>query len=252
MENTTNQIKDLKTQIDEAKKQIKDREDELTLAEEALKEAEFHEILRKIENKLVPLYQKEKENENQIISSMNNLFKKTALAVKKTNLMYKDLNKLKKEIKNIESQIIQNGQENGFSVRDAIELKRVQVSQGFKLIKQIKGASSLVKQVNIAKGIPAGVYQGLLEDDFGRLPVYAQNIYDAVKRAGAPSMRARVDDLIRISKIPEPRIILARQLVVKFLDKLHKNNLIEYSLSEDTYTISKVVKPPQLKGRVEL
>lgn len=243
MENTTSKIKDLKTQIEETKEQIKIKEEELNRTEEALKEAEFQKILKKIENRLVPLYQKEKESKNQINSFMNKLFNRTARAVEKTNLMYKGLSELEKEIKNIESQIIQKSQENGFSVRDAIELKRVQIAQDFKDIKQIKGSSALVKQVNIARGIPAGVYQGLLEEDFGRLPIYAQNIYDAVKKAGAPSMRAQVDDLIRISKIPEPRIILAREMVVKFLDKLKENNLIEYSLSGDTYIITKVVKP---------
>jgi len=250
MEDTTNKISDLMTQIETATKQIKTKEEELTQAaealkeaEEALKEAEFLEILKKVENKLVSFYQKERENENLISSSMNDLFKRTAQVVKKINLMYKDLSKLKKEIKNTESQIIQNGQQNGFAVREAIELKKVQAVQDLKVIKQIKGASSLVKQVNMTMGEPGGVYHGLLEEDFGRLPVYAQNIYDAIKKAGARSMRARADDLIRISKIPEPRVILARELVVKFLDKLHENNLIEYSLSGDTYTISKVVKP---------
>ncbi|MCK4244076.1 MAG: hypothetical protein KAX20_00455 [Candidatus Omnitrophica bacterium] len=237
MENTTNQIKDLKTQIEEAKEQIKLREEELTRTEEALKEAEFLEILKKIEDKLIPLYQKEMEEENQISSTMNKLFKRTVRAVEKTNMMYKDLSVLKKEIKNAESQITQNAQHDGSAVRDAIELKRAQVAQDFKVVKQIKGASYLVKHVNMAISSPAGVYQGLFEEDFGRLPSYAQNIYDAVKKACPKSFRARMDDLIRISRIPEPRIIIAREMVVKFLDKLKENNLIEYSFSGDTFTV---------------
>lgn len=245
MEQTTNKINDLMGQIETSRKQIENKEAELTQAEEALKkaeealkEAEFQDILKIVEDKLVPLFQKERENENQISSSMNDLFKRTAQAVKKINLMYKDLSKLKKVIKNTENQIIQNGQQNGFAVREAMELKKVQAVQDLKVIKQIKGASSLVKQVNMTMGEPGGVYQGLLEGDFGRLPVYAQNIYDAIKKAGVKSLRAQIDDLIRISRLPEPRIILAREMVIKFLDKLKENKVIKYSLSGDTYIIT--------------
>jgi len=238
MENVKNQINDLKTRIEEARKQVISKEEELALAEESLKKEEYQEILKKIENRLGPLYQKESDCENQINSSMNRLFNRTARAVEKINLMFKDLSELKKEIKNKENEIVQNGQQNRFPVRDALELKRVQIAQDSEVIKQIKGASSLVKQVNIVKGVSASVCEGLLEEDFGRLPVFAQNIYDAVKKTGSRSLRVPVDDLIRISKIPEPRIIIARDMVSKFLDNLKENNLIEYSLSGGAYVIA--------------
>jgi hypothetical protein len=245
MENITDQIKDLETQLDEVRQQIKTKGEELSQAEgtlkekeEALKNAEFQEILETVEDKLVPLYQKEKESINQISSSMNKLFKRTARAVEKINLMLKDLSELKKEIKNAENKIAQNAQQDGSGVREAIELNRVKVDQDFEGINQVNGASFLVKQVNMAMGNSGGAYEALLKDDFSYLPDYALNIYDSVKGAGAKSLRTKMEDLIRISKIPEPRIILAREMVLKFLDKLKENNLIEYSLEGDAYLIT--------------
>lgn len=254
MEQRTNETKGLATQIEEARKQIKAKEEELAEAEKAtkeieealieaekiLKEREFHELLKTVEGKLVPLLQKERESENLINSSMNKLFKRAARDVKKINLMLKDLSELKKKIKNEESQIAQNVQQDGSGVKAAIELKRVQFDQDFEVIEKVKGASFLVKQVNIATGVPTGTYSGLLKEEFSHLPVYALNIYDSVKRAGVKSLQAKIDDLIRISRLPEPRIILARDMVVKFLDKLKENSLIEYSLRGDSYTIRDV------------
>ena len=244
MEDTTSRINDLKAQIETTRKKIMTKEEELAQEEEALKkekealkEAGFQETLETIENKLVPLFQKERECENQICSFMNKLFKRTARDVKKINLMFKDLRGFKKEIKNVENQIAQNAQQDGSAVREALELKRIQFDQDFEVIKQVKGASFLVKQVNTAMGNPEDAYEGLLKEEFSHLPVYALNIYDSAKRAGVKSLRARVDDLIRISRLPETKIVLARDMVVKFLDKLKENNLIEYSLSGDTYTI---------------
>lgn len=243
MMDNKNNINDLKTQVEDSQKQVKIKERELTRLEgdlknlgKALKEAEFQEILKRIENELVPLYQKERESENQINSFINKLFERTARTVDKVNLMYKDFDEIKKEIKNAESQIIQSARKDGFAVRESIELKKVQATQDLKVIKQIKGASAIVKQVNIARNIPEGEYEMMFEEDFGNLPIYAQNIYRAIKMSGK-SLRAKIDDLIRLSKIPEPRIILARDMVTKFLDRLKKNKLIEYSLSGDTYII---------------
>lgn len=251
MEQITNETKDLTAQIEEARNQIKAKEEELARAEKAmkdveedlieaeknLKEREFKELLKIIKDKLVPFFQREREIENQINSSMNKLFSKASRDVKKINRMFKDLGEVKKEIKNAESQIIQNGQENGHDVREAIELKRVQFDQDSEVIEQVKGAPFLVKQVNIANGVPASTYEGLLKEEFSHLPVYALNIYDSVKRAGAKFLRAKVEDLIRISRLPEPRIVLARDMVIKFLDKLRENKLIEYNLEGDAYTI---------------
>lgn len=251
MEQTTNETKDFNAQIEEARNQIKAKEKEFARAgqtmkeaEEAVKEAEevlekkeFQELLEKVEDKLVPLLQREKENDNQINSSMNKLFKKASRDVKKINMMFKDLSELKKKIKNAENQIAQNVQQNGSFVREAIELKRVKLDQDFEIINQIKGASFLVKQVNIANGVPIGEYQGLLKEEYSHLPVYAQNIYGAVKHAGGRFLQAKIDDLIRISKLPEPRIVLAREMVLKFLDKLKENKLIVYSSEGDLYKI---------------
>ena len=251
MEQITNETKGLPVHIEEARKLIKGREEELARAEHAVKEAEhavkeaeevlekkeFQELLEIVEDKLVPLLQREKENENQINSSMNKLFKKASRDVKKINRMFKDLSELKKEIKNAEYQIAQNGQQDGSGVREAIELKRVKLDQDFEIINQIKGASFLVKQVNIANGVPIGEYQGLLKEEYSHLPVYAQNIYGAVKQAGGRFLQAKIDDLIRLSRLPEPRIVLAREMVLKFLDKLKENKLIVYSLEGDLYKI---------------
>ena len=245
MEQAINKTKDLRTQIDEIRKQIKTKGEELGQAEEtlketekALKDAEFQETLKTVEDKLVPLYQKEKESINQISSSMNRLFKRTALAVEKINLMLKDLSELKKEIKNAENKIAQNAQHDGSGVRKVIELNRVKVDQDSEVIKQIKGASFLVKQVNMTMDNSGGKYETLLRDDFSYLPDYALNIYDSVKRAGEKSLRTKMENLIRISRIPEPRIVLAREMVLKFLDKLKENKLIEYRLEGDAYIIS--------------
>ncbi len=251
MEQPTNETKNFNAQIEEARNQIKAKGEELVRAEKAmkdveealieaeknLKEKEFQELLKTAENKLVPLFQKEREIENQINSSMNKLFSKASRDVKKINRMFKDLSEVKKEIKNAESQIAQNAQQDGSGLREAIELKRVQFNQDSEVIEQIKGAPFLVKQVNIATGVPASTYEGLLKEEFSHLPVYALNIYDSVKRAGAKSLRAKVDDLIRISRLPEARIVLARDMVTKFLDKLRENKLIEYSSEGDAYTI---------------
>jgi len=253
MEQAVSKMKGLTVQIEEARNRITEREKELARAEESrkvleeslmeaeeeLKKKEFQEILETVENELVPLYQKERESENQINSFMNKLFERTARTVDKVNLMYKDFDEIKKEIKNAENQIIQSARKDGFAVRESIELKKVQATQDLKVIKQIKGAPALVKQVNTARNIPEGEYEMMFEEDFGNLPIYAQNIYRAIKTSGK-SIRAKIDDLIRLSKIPEPRVILARDMVAKFLDRLKKNKLIEYSLSGDTYIIEAI------------
>ncbi|MDI6729813.1 MAG: hypothetical protein QMD44_12950 [Thermodesulfovibrionales bacterium] len=77
----------------------------------------------------------------------------------------------------------------------------------------------------------------LLDEDFGYLPSYAQNIYDEVKRAGSKAVRAREDELIRLAGIPEPRIIKAREVLKKHLDKLEDNNLIQYEKEGDIYIL---------------
>jgi len=75
-----------------------------------------------------------------------------------------------------------------------------------------------------------------------RLPIYAQNIYDEVRRARGKPLKVNDAGLIRVAKIPEPRIIKARDELKKNLEVLRKKELVTCEKEADTYTITERIR----------
>ncbi|MCK4419117.1 hypothetical protein KAV79_04870, partial [Candidatus Aerophobetes bacterium] len=73
-----------------------------------------------------------------------------------------------------------------------------------------------------------------------------QNIYDEIRLSRGGPVNARIDEWIRVARIPEPRIIKAREELKKNLEILRKKGLIEYEEEADALTVSEnMVKKEQ-------
>jgi hypothetical protein len=238
-------IGDVKAQIEAKKKEIDQKEKDLqtqlemgrqSLAEmEAeLKEAQWQEKLERVEKQLVQLYREERKKENEINQAINKVFNKAARDVKKINFIFKDLNELKKNISSIENQLIRSDDTHDLKIKEAIEFKKAEITREIEVTEEVKGGVSLVREVNVALGIQEESDQELFGRIVNRLPVYAQNIYDEVIRAGGKPVKAKEDELIRVAKIPEPRIIKARDELKKNLKVLVEKDLITYEAEGKT------------------
>ncbi len=220
---------DLKTQLEAKKKEIEKME-------KALEEAQWEERLETVESELVSFYRKEREKEDEINGEINRLFNNASKNVEKINLRFKDLKELKKKISNLEKELIQESGDDNSRMRQAVEFKRAEVIREIEITPQIRGGSSLVKAVNIAMGTEEELEGDLLGSGFNGLPIYAQNIYDEIRLSRSKPVNARIDEWIRVARIPEPRIIKAREELKKNLEILRKKGLIEYEEEEDALT----------------
>jgi len=157
--------------------------------------------------------------------------------VEKMNLKFKDLKELKKKISNLEKELIQESGDDNSRMRQAVEFKRAEVIREIEITPQIRGGSSLVKAVNIAMGGEEELEGDWFGSGFNGLPMYAQNIYDEIRLSRGRPVNARIDEWIRVARIPEPRIIKAREELKKNLEILRKKGLIEYEETADALTV---------------
>lgn len=252
MTKVSQRVESLKASLEEKRKEIQDAEmalqaeaekkkKEMEEVETTLKEAQWQEKLERADKELAHFYREERKKEDEINRAINKVFNEAAKDVEKINLTFKDLKELKKKISGIERNLIKEGNQDP-QIRDAIEFKKAEIIREVGVTEQLKGGSPLVREVNIALGIQEESEEDLLGRGFSRLSIYAQNIYDEVKRASGKPVRARVDELIRVARIPEPRIIKARGELKKNLDLLAKKELITYEEEGDTFIITGNIK----------
>lgn len=221
---------DLETKIGTKKKEIEEME-------KALQETQWEERLKKVEKELVPFYGKKRDKEDEINREINKLFNNASKNVEKINLVFKDLKELKKKISNLEKELIRKSGDDNSQMRQAVEFKKAEVIRKIEVTQQIRGGSSLVRAVNIATGREEELEGDLFGSGFNELSIYAQNIYDEIRLSRGRPVNARVDEWIRVARIPEPRIIKARAELKKNLEILKKKGLIEYEEDDDTLTV---------------
>ena len=209
--------------------QIELTQKEIAQLEEALKEAQWQEKLERVEKELVPLYRDEREQENKINRDVNALFKRTYKSVEKLNRSFKELEESRGKRTDIEKGLTRGSQ--GRQMRDAIEFKKAEVIRQVAVTDQQEGGASLIRTVNTELGIRESeeLGRGVI-----RLPIYARNIYEEVRRAGGRPLRVKWDELIRVAAIPEPRIIKAREELEKNLEVLRERGRILYEEEGDT------------------
>ena len=238
-------IRSLTANIEEKKEEIKNTENSLEAQiemkkkerenmEQDLKEAHWQEKLERADKELTPFCREERHKEDKINRIINKAFDNASKIVERINPMFKELEELRKKISDIENQLIQSSGNSDLQIRDAIEFKKAEIIREVEVTEQLKGASSLVRQVNAAMGLQDGSDEDLFGTGFNRLPIYAQNIYDEVKRAGGKPVRAKRDEFIRVARIPDPRIIKAREELNKNLEVLVEKDLITYEQEGET------------------
>lgn len=248
MSKTLEKVESLKAKMEEKKRELEAAESDLKLKieakkkeiekmEKALEEAQWEERLEKVEGELGPFYREEGEKEDKINGEINKLFNNASKNVEKINLMFKDLKQLKKKISNLEKELIQKSGDDNSRMRQAVEFKKAEVIREIEVTPQIRGGSSLVKTVNIAMGREEELEGDLFGSAFNELSIYAQNIYDEIRLSRGRPVNAKVDEWIRVARIPEPRIIKAREELKKNLEILRKKGLIEYEEEEDALTV---------------
>ena len=220
----------LQAQVEEKKKEMED-------LEAALKEARWQEKLERADKELAHFYREERKKEDRINRAINKVFNEAAKDVEEINLMFKDLKKLKKKVFGIESQLVRSDDDHDPKIKDAIEFKKVEIAREIEVTEEVKGALSLVREVNIAIGLGDKSDEELFGRAVNKLPIYAQNIYDEVKRARGKPVRVKRAELIRAAKIPEPRIIKARDELRKNLDVLVAKDLITCEEEGETLTL---------------
>lgn len=246
-------IEDLTAQIEAKKQEIEAKERDLqaqlekegqTLQdmEAALKEARWQEKLEKVDKELGPFYREQRKKEDEISQAINKVFNEAAKDVEKVNLMFKDLQELKKKISGVETQLIRSDDNHDVKVKETIEFKKAEIAREIEVAEEVKGGISLVREVNIALGIQDESDEELFGRVVNRLPIYAQNIYDEVRRAAGKPVRARCAELIRAARIPDPRIIRAREELKKSLEVLTKKELVAYEEQGDTFIITENIK----------
>ncbi|MDA2929112.1 hypothetical protein MYX84_04040 [Acidobacteria bacterium AH-259-O06] len=217
--------------------QIELTQKEIARLEQALKEAQWQEKLERVEKQLVQLYREERKQEDKINGDVNALFHKTAKIVEKMNRGFKDLEELRGKRSDIERGLIKGSQDR--QMRDAIEFKKAEVIREVGVTEQLEGGTSLIRTVNVELGIQESEELGKAVI---RLPIYARNIYEEVRRAGGRPLRTRWDELIRVARIPEPRIIRAREELNKNLEVLREKGRIVYEEEGDSLIIREMIK----------
>lgn len=209
----------LKTQVGEKKKEM----EELGAA---LEEAWWQEKLERADKELAHFYREERTKQDQINRAINKVFNEAARDVERINIMFKNLKELKKKISGIESRLIRSDDDHGAKIKDAMEFKKAEIAGEIEVTEEVKGGISLVREVNVALGIGDESDEELFGRVVNRLPIYAQNIYDEVRRSKGKPIKVRKDEFIRAARIPEPRIIQARAELKKNLDVLAEKDLI--------------------------
>ena len=244
----TGSTEDLKTQIEAKKQEIAQKEKDLQAQLEkereilqekeiALKEARWQEKLERADKELAHFFREERKKEDEINRAINKVFKKAAKDVEKINLTLKELEELKKKISNAETQLIRSDDDQDVKIKEAIEFKKAEITREIEVTEEVKGGISLVREVNVALGIQDESDEELFGRVVNRLPIYAQNICDEVKRAGGRPVKTKSDELIRVARIPDPRIIKAREELEKNLDILVAKDFITYETEGETLVL---------------
>lgn len=242
IENLKSRLDEKRAEIDATERtlqdQIEQKQKEKEQLEEALRDQAWQEKLESVDKALVALYREQRKKEDEINRAINKVFNLAAKVVEKINLMFKDIEELKKKTAVIERRLIQPAEDGDrdTEMRDAMEFRRAEVAREVEVIEEVKGGLSLVREVNAALGEGEPEHE-LLRRIAERLPLYAQNIYDEVRRSGGRPVRVREDELIRVARIPEPRIIQARTELRKNLDVLLRKELVTWEEEGDTLVL---------------
>ena len=239
------QVKDLGTKLEAKRNELRgtetylqrqmgETETEIGQIQESLKEAQWEEKLERVEKELVEFYREERKKEDKINRDVNALFNRTCKSVEKINQIFKDLEELREKIADIQRELMRGSRDR--EMRDAIEFMKAEVVREIPVSEQLESGHSLMRTVNIEIGIRENI-DDLMGEGFVRVPIYARNILEEVKRAGGRPVRATWDELIRLAEIPEPRIIKAREELSKNLEVLSQKGIITYDQEGDTLVI---------------
>lgn len=254
MTEKADRVKDLETQIEGLEKQLEAKQEELTGTEvrlktqaeltgkdieqiqDALKEARWEEKLERVEKELVPLYREEREKEDKINRDVKALFNRTCKHVEKMNQGFKELEEIRERVSDIQKDLMRSKRGPDRQMRDAIEFTKAEVIREVPVTEQLEGGASLLRTVNIEIGIRDNV-DDAWGKGFVRLPTYARNILEEVRRAAGRPVRATQDEMIRLAAIPDPRIIKAREELNKNMEILREKGLIVYDQEGDTLIV---------------
>ena len=219
------------------RRQIEVTEKQLAQLEETLNKARWLDRLQSIEKeKLVEFYREERKTEDKINKDVNTLFNETCKIVERIGRSFDDLKETRETISKIQRGLIK-GSNQGREMKKAIELKKAKVIREVPVVEQLDSGTSLVRTVNIEMGSGESEDEDLWAKGFIRLPVYARDILDEVRRARGRPVRAKWDEWIRLAGIPEPRIIKAREELTKNLEVLREKGGIVYEEEGDTLVI---------------
>jgi len=219
------------------KARLQQKQEEIAEVEKALRESQWQEKLEKVDKELAAFYREERKKADQINRAVNKLFNAAAKSVGKINRMLTEMRELKRKISTTENGLVRTDDGKDLSMKEAMEFKRAEVATEIELAEQVRGGVSLVREVNAALGVQDESDEEFFGRAADRFSSYAQNIYAEVRRAGGKPVRAREDELIRVARIPEPRIIRAREELRKNLDVLVEKELIVYEQEGDTLTL---------------
>ena len=222
--------------------QVEEKKKEMQEVQAALNETRWQEKLEIAEKELAHFYREQREKEDLIGRAINKVFNEAAEDVERINLVSKELKQLKKKISGIESQLIQSDDYRDVKIKDAMEFKKAEIAREIEVAEEVKGGIPLVREVNVALGVGDESEDELFGRRINRLPIYAQNIYDEVKRSRGKPLKVNDAELIRVAKIPEPRIIKARDELKKNLEVLTKKELVACEEEGDTYTIMENIR----------
>ncbi len=222
--------------------QVEEKKKEMEEVQAALNETRWQEKLEIAEKELAHFYREQREKEDLIGRAINKVFNEAAEEVERINLVSKELKELKKKISGIESQLIQSDDDHDVKIKDAMEFKKAEIAREIEVAEEVKGGIPLVREVNVALGVGDESEDELFGRRINRLPIYAQNIYDEVKRSRGKPLKVNDAELIRVAKIPEPRIIKARDELKKNLEVLTKKELVACEEKGDTYTIMENIR----------
>jgi len=222
--------------------QVEQKNKEMAELEAALNGTRWQEKLETVDKELAHFYREQRGKENLIGRAINKVFDEAAEDVERINLVSKKLKELKKKISGIESQLIQSDDDHDVKIKDAIEFKKAEIAREIEVAEEVKGAISVVREVNLSLGLGDESEEELFGRRIHRLPIYAQNIYDEVRRARGKPLKVRDAGLIRVAKIPEPRIIKARDELKKNLEVLTNKELVTCEEEGDTYIITENIR----------
>jgi len=222
--------------------QVEEKKKEMEEVQAALNETRWQEKLEIAEKELAHFYREQREKEDLIGRAINKVFNEAAEEVERINLVSKELKELKKKTAGIESQLIQSDGNHDVKIKDVMEFKKAEIAREIEVAEEVKGAISVVREVNLSLGLGDESEDELFGRRIYRLPIYAQNIYDEVKRARGKPLKVNDAELIRVAKIPEPRIIRARDELKKNLGVLTKKELVTCEQKGDTYNITENIR----------